>query len=295
MDVLYNLNWRLLIIITSIIVLASLLTPVVRWFIKRAFINNAQEKNIDSTSFRFFMNAASFVIWIIAIGVIVLYIPKLRALAVTLFAGAGIFVAIIGLSAQQAFSNIINGIFIVLFKPFRVGDMIRIGKEEYGLVEDITLRHTVINSFENKRIIIPNSIISSSVIINDSITDSKVCRWIEVGISYDSDIDLAIKIIQEEAVKHKDCIDVRTNKQKAEGEPQVIVRLVSFNDSSMKLKSYVWTGNPMNAFAMHSDINKSIKKRFDEEGVEIPFPYRTIVYKNELTPNTILKKDGKDC
>jgi small-conductance mechanosensitive channel len=213
-------------------------------------------------------------------------VPKLKALAITLFAGAGILVAIIGFAAQQAFSNIIGGIFIVIFKPFRVGDMIKVGSLPYGLVEDITLRHTVINNFENKRIIIPNSIISSENIINDSIEDSKIRRWIEVGISYDSDIDLAMRIIQEEALKHPDCIDVRTQEEKDAGIPQVLVRLISFGDFSINLRAYVWTSNPIQAPHMHYEINKNIKKRFDVEGVEIPFPYRTLVYKKDLPPNT---------
>ena len=275
-------NLKITIIIGSIIISASVLTPLVRWLIKRAFVNNTHQKNVDPTSYRFFMNAASFVIWIVALGVIVSYIPALKSLAITLFAGAGILVAVVGFAAQQAFSNIINGIFIVFFKPFRVGDMVKIGSQDYGIVEDITLRHTVINNFENKRIIIPNSTVSSDVIVNDTITDSKVCKWIEVGISYDSDIELATKIIKEEAIKHPFCIDVRNEKQITAGVSQVEVRLVSFGDSGVKLKAYVWTENPLKAFQMHSDINKAIKNRFDKEGVEIPFSYRTIVFKKDM-------------
>ena len=202
-----------------------------------------------------------------------------------LFAGAGIMMAILGFAAQQAFSNIISGIFIVIFKPFRVGDLIKVGSLEYGFVEDITLRHTVITNFQNKRIIIPNSIISAETIVNDTIEDTKVCRWIEIGISYDSDIDHATSIIQEEAIKHPRCIDVRTQKEKEKGVPQVIVRQISFGDFSINLRAFVWTKTSIEAYQMHSDLNQSIKKRFDKEGIEIPFPYRTIVYKKDLSEN----------
>ena len=254
--------------------------------INKTFLTASKKLNADPTGYKFLKNAVSTIIWLIAIGAIISLIPRLKTLTVTLFASAGILVAIVGFASQQAFANIINGIFIVIFKPFRVGDMIKVGNMEYGVVEDITLRHTIINDFKNKRIIIPNSTMGSEVITNDSIHDKKICKWIEVGISYDSDIDLAIKIMQEESVKHPFCIDNRTTKQKKDGTPQIAVRVIGFGESSVNLRGYVWTDDPSIGFQMHSDINIAIKKRFDAEGIEIPFPYRTIVYKKDLPENT---------
>lgn len=280
-----NVDWHRIILIICILVGAFVLSRSLRWLINRSFVNASEKLNVDPTRYRFFKNAVSLIIWVTAFAAIIYMIPRLKALAITMFAGAGILVAILGLAAQQAFSNIISGIFIVIFKPFRIGDMIKVGTQEYGIVEDITLRHTVINNFENKRIIIPNSVISSETVINDVIEEAKICRFIDLGISYDSDVDLATKIIQEVAKGHASCIDVRTDQQKAAGDPQVVVRLISFGEFSVNLRAYVWTNDPLTAVQMHSDINKGIKKRFDKEGVEIPFPYRTLVYKNELPPN----------
>lgn len=265
--------------------LALILTPLSRWLITRSYTAASKKLNVDPTRYRFLKNAVSLIIWLGAIATIVLLIPKFKALAITLFAGAGILVVVIGLAAQQAFSNIIGGIFIVIFRPFRVGDIIQVGTLEYGIVEDINLRHTTIRTFKNNRIVIPNSVISSENIINDSIEDPRVRKDVEVGISYDSDIDLAIKIIQEEAIKHPHCIDTRTEVEKREGIPQVIVRVVKFGDFSVDLKALVWAPNVLVTFDMHSDINQAIKKRFDSEGIEIPFPYRTLVYKNDLPKN----------
>jgi len=64
------------------------------------------------------------------------------------------------------------------------------------------------------------------------------------------------------------------------------VRVISFGDSSVNLRAYVWSVDPVHVFQMDFDINKAAKKRFDEECIEIPFPYRTIVYKNDLKTNT---------
>ena len=275
-------NWHLYLVIGIILVSGFILSRFVRWLITKSLLKEESKIKTDVTRVKFFKNAASFIIWLIVLGLIVIQIPELKSLAVTLFAGAGILIAIIGFAAQEAFSNIVSGIFIVIFRPFRVGDMIQVGSQDYGIVEDINLRHTIIVNFENKRLIIPNSRISSDVIVNDNIEDKKVCRFIEVGISYDSDLELAMKIMQEESVKHPQSIDNRTKKEKENNEEIVEVRLLKFNEYSIDLRAYVWTKDPQFAPRMHSDINKKIKHRFDAEGIEIPFPYRTIVYKKDL-------------
>ncbi|MBC8465599.1 mechanosensitive ion channel family protein [bacterium] len=281
----FFIEWKIPIIIALILVGTFFLMRLFNWIINRSIDSASEKLKVDLTRYKFFKNAFSFIIWLIALGVIVSLIPALKTFAVMLFAGAGIMMAVLGFAAQHAFSNIISGIFIVIFKPFRVGDLIKVGSINYGIVEDITLRHTVIRNFENKRIIIPNAVISAETIVNDTIEDSRICRWIEIGISYDSDVDHAIRIIQKEAMKHPDCIDVRTTAEKEAGAPQVLVRQIAFGDFSINLRAFVWTHSSIQAWQMHSDLNRSIKKRFDAEGIEIPFPYRTIVYKKDLPEN----------
>jgi small conductance mechanosensitive channel len=275
-------DWKFYVMIGSILIGGFLLSKIVRWLISKSLLIENSKIKTDITRAKFLKNAASLIIWLVVFGLIIFQIPEFQTLGVSLFAGAGILLAAIGFAAQEAFSNIVSGVFIVIFRPFRVGDMIKVGAENYGIVEDITLRHTVILNFENKRMIIPNSIISSDVIVNDSIEDQKVCRYIEVGISFDSDIELAIRILQEEGLKHPLSIDGRTKKEKKENVDVVEVRFLKFNEYSMDLRAYVWTDDPLNALKMHSEINLRIKKRFDEEGIEIPFPYRTVVYKNDM-------------
>lgn len=276
-----NISLHTWIAMGSVIVIAFALNYFVRFLIAKANKYNIQ-KHKDLTRINFFKNAISAVIWIVTAGIIIFMIPALRSIAVTLLAGAGILVAVVGFAAQEAFANIIGGIFIIIFKPFRISDMIKVGDLDYGIVEDITLRHTVIVNFENKRIIVPNAKISSENIINSTIEDDKVCRFVEVGISYDADLELAKKIMYEESVSHPDCIDNRTKEDKKAGISEVEIRLIEFGEYSINLRAYVWCSSPLKALRMHSDINQKIKKRFDEEGIEIPFPYRTIVYKKDL-------------
>jgi small-conductance mechanosensitive channel len=264
--------------VIAIIVGAFGIVKLLRWIIDQALTGDLVDglRRIDRTRYKFFKNAVSLVVWLIALAAIISLVPKLKSLALTLFAGAGIFVAVIGFAAQQAFSNIISGIFIVIYKPFRVGDVIRVGANHYGIVEDITLRHTIIQNFENRRIIIPNATMNSETVINDHINDKKICKYIEVGISYGSDVHKAMAIMREICEAHPMCFDNRSEEEMAAKEPKVIVRTVALQDSSVLLRAYVWVENPLDVFAMRSDLFIDIKARFESESIEIPFPHRTV-------------------
>lgn len=269
-----------LFIIIGIILTAIILNRLLAWLMNRSFNTASEKLKVDPTRYKFFQNGVSLIIWLMAFAAIIMLVPRLKSIAIAMFAGAGVFLAILGFAAQQAFANIISGVFIVMFKPFRVGDIISVGKEYFGHVEDITLRHTVITDWENRRIIIPNSIMGNETIINSSIEDERICEFVIMGVSYDTNIDQAIKVIREEAEKHPFCIDTRTVQEINEGIPKVKVQVIGFGDSSVNLRANVWSDDLVNARMMHFDLNKSIKERFDLEGIEIPFPYRTIVYKD---------------
>ena len=77
-------------------------------------------------------------------------------------------------------------------------------------------------------------------------------------------------------------MDNRTKEEKKNNVPAVLARLIGFGDSSINLRTYVWSKDPAKSFDLHTDLNRIVKKRFDEEGIEIPFPYRTIVYKKDI-------------
>lgn len=271
-----------LIFVIVTLAVASLVLVILRKIATKLINSNADKIKVDPTNFSFIKNSLSFIIYFIALIVIFRHIPSLRSFGSALFAGAGIIAAIIGFASQKAFSNIITGIFILIFKPYRVGDVIEISNGRIGTVEEITLRHTVIKDFKNERIIVPNTVISDDIIINSSITDSKIQCRVEVGISYDSDIDLAMQIMREECEKHPLLIDNRTHEDLANDVPLVRVAVIALADFSVNLRASAWTESFSDAFQMRTDLLKIIKERFDREGVEIPFPYRTIVYKKDM-------------
>lgn len=268
--------------IMVVIMSAVTINFIVRFLVTNYFKRESPRINVDPTTFSFVKNAFSFLVVIITFISVVYMIPSFKQIAVTLFAGAGILAAIVGFASQAAFSNIINGIFLVIFKPFRLGDLIEIGtKSEYvGRVEDITLRHTVIKNFENKRIIVPNSVISNEIIVNRSIVDEKVIRYLDITISFTADVDKAVSLIQEECMNHPLFTDPRTQEQKDANEDIVEVRVLGMAQYGIQLRAYVCGETSPESFVLVTDLYKIIKKRFDKEGVEIPLPYMNVILKN---------------
>lgn len=271
---------RFLIIVIGTILAAYLFRVVY----KRSILSATKIVQNDPTSYKFISHVGSALIYIIGLSWAIFEIGTLRSVAQSLLATAGIFAVAIGLASQHALSNVVSGVFIIVFKPFRVNQRIRMRDTLVGTVEDITLRHVIIKDFENRRIIIPNSVISQEVIINADIEDVKICRWVEFNISFDSDIDNAKQIMAEEVAAHKFYIDTRTPEQIEEGMPLVLVRVVEVGAYFVKLRAWAWSNNSPEAFEMGCDLFESIKKRFDAEGVIIPVPTQYIQMGKDKSP-----------
>ncbi|MEM1328581.1 MAG: mechanosensitive ion channel family protein [Bacteroidota bacterium] len=267
------------LIFIGILIATIIVAYIVDRIFKKIIRKSTETMKTNPTNYLFLRHIVTAVIYILGFGIAVSQVPSLKTLAASMLAGAGILAVAIGFASQAALSNVISGLFIIIFKPFRVNDRLAVGTDS-GIVEDITLRHTVIRNFQNERVIIPNSIISDQVLINSNLVDDHVCRWLEIGISYDSDIDLAKSIMADEARQHPLYYDVRTEEQIESGTPEVTVRVLGLGDSSVNLRAWVWARTAADGFLMSCDLYESVKKRFDREGIEIPFPHRTLVYKD---------------
>lgn len=277
-------NLQYIGLFVGIMLATVVIAYLVNRFFKRLIRRSTEVMKNDPTNYLFLRHAATGIIYTVGFGLAIFTMPNMRALASSLLAGAGILAVAVGFASQHALGNIISGLFIVIFKPFRVNDRLLV-KDMFGIVEDITLRHTVIRNFENKRIIIPNTIISNEIIVNSDFGDDKICKWIDVGISYDSDLAKAKRVMREEILHHPLLIDTRTAEQIENGDILAPVRVLSLGDSSVNLRGWAWAKDTGDAFQMSCDLYESIKLRFDAEGIEIPFPHRTIVHKN-LLPKT---------
>lgn len=249
---------------------------IVVCIIKRLFKRAMERKNrvlLDNTNVGFIQRMIIYAIYLIAITAFLGMIPGMNKISNSILASAGILAAAVGFASQEALSNIISGMFIIFSKPFRVGDVIKLDDVVTGTVAEITLRHTIIYSLDNREILIPNSKVNSSTIINSTIGDPTTCAFIEIGVSYTTNLDHAMEVMREEIMKHPLLIDRRSEIDKKSGVPQVIIRVIQLGDSSITLKAWAWASSAGDAFVLTCDSLKSIKERFDKENIEIPYPY----------------------
>jgi small conductance mechanosensitive channel len=247
-------------------------------FFNRFLKKSAKLLNNDPTKYRFLRHFLRALIYIVGFAWAISQVPYLKTLSDSLLAGAGVLALAVGLASQQAFSNIVAGLFIIIFKPFRINDRLKINKDNMlqGVVEDITLRHTVIRDFENRRIVVPNAVISQEILTNADLGQDKIIKYIEVNISFSSDIDLVKKIMREEILNHPMQIDGRSEEEIASGEEIVNVRVIAIGEYFMTIRAWACAKNATDGFIMYCDLLESIKKRFDVEKITLPYPNREV-------------------
>jgi small conductance mechanosensitive channel len=263
-------------VIAIAIIILSWITCVIttRLILRTKWVIGKLKAKIDKTVIHYIVRVKNLLIVILALIIYASLVPGLRALFGTMLAGAGITALVVGFAAKSTMANLISGLSLAIYRPFRIGDMVDI-EGQYGTVEDITLRHTIVLTWQKKRLIIPNAKLDEMTLINYSIIDPRIICTVEMGVSYDTDIDLARRLILEEAFKcpHRDL----------KGDDP-IVRIISHGDFSIGLRVYVWVPSVVEMWLARYWLYEHVKKRFDREGVEIPFPYRTVVYKKDLPP-----------
>ncbi|WP_233564773.1 mechanosensitive ion channel family protein [Methanohalophilus sp. RSK] len=271
------------VFVISVIVLTLVASKLVDRLIHHQFEMASRRMDVDETAYRIIRHTSVALVYVFGLVLIIMRFPTLQNLSFAIFAGAGFLGIVVGLAAQSTMSNIISGVSLAIFRPFRVGDRVNV-RDDYGKITDITLRHTIVKTWDNRRLIIPNHVISDEAIINWTIEDPTVCWPIDIGISYDSDIDLARKIMVEEGRKHNKTMSFSELRQYDEkfSDDDILVLLTELGDFAVNLKLFVWVRDRSFAYLTGCEIREAIKKRFDQEGIEIPFPYRTLVYKKDL-------------
>ncbi len=220
------------------------------------------------------------VIFLINLAIVILMFLQVRGfqqVGAAMIGASGILAVVLGLAAQESMSNIIGGFFLAYYKPFNVGDLIFIPEKNLtGIVLEVGLRHTEIKALNNSKITIPNSIMNNTIVENKDKDISAFKNFLFFDISYSSDIDEAIKIIQENCIAHADCVDSRKRYEKEQEKPIVPVLVTGLKDFSVELRATVASKDALGGFQMCCDLRKSIKEDFDKNGIVIPFPTHTI-------------------
>jgi len=182
----------------------------------------------------------------------------------------------VALALQDTLANLFAGIHILIEKTIRVGDFIRLETGQEGYVDDITWRTTRVRMLPNNMVIIPNSKLAQSIVTNYYLPEKRMSLLISINVSYSSDPEKVEKILVEEAKKAVGEVPGLL------GDPEPFVRFIpGFGESSLDFTLICQVKEFVDQYPVQHELRKRIFKRFGEEGIEIPFPQRTVHLKGE--------------
>ena len=225
-------------------------------------------KKSDSVHLRFSKSIINVFINVIIIYSLAQQFEITKDISKTLLQSGSLMVAIATFAAQQTLANVISGISLSLSKPYNVNEKIKVMQNgnviAEGMVKDVTLRHTVIGQFNGESCIVPNSIMDSSTIVNTNFTKN-VGNFVEIEVSYDTDIEEAIRIMCR--VCAENVLTLNTEKD--------VVTVKGYTQNGVILKATVWAKDLNDSFLACSDIRVTLVKEFKKCGITIP--YQTVI------------------
>jgi len=189
----------------------------------------------------------------------------------SLVAALGIGSLAIGLAAKDTLANMISGFTLMIDRPFRIGDRIQLAGGQWGDVLDIGLRSTKIKTGDNTLLIIPNSELCNSSLVNMSFPDIRSKAKITVGVAYSADVAKVKALLKEIAL----------SVPAVEREPAPEAFLTTFGESSLNVSLFLWVKDYNHVMQVTDSINSMIINRFRESGIDIPYPTRTVVLEKE--------------
>lgn len=198
-------------------------------------------------------------------------ISKLGVQTASLIAVVGAAGLAIALALQGSLANLASGVIIITLRPFKVGDYVETGSNA-GIIEQIQLFYTQMRSPDNKEVMIPNANITSSALVNYTARPERRCDMV-FAVSYDSDLDKIRRIIK----------DLLNKDERVLKDPEPIIVIGELADSSVNLWVRPWVKTD-DLWEFKWDYTEAVKKRFDEEGITIPFPQRDVHYYQQSIP-----------
>lgn len=231
--------------------------------IKKISENADRWKMITKSTVLLFDNAAKIII----LGFGIYFILLSWEIRVTAFlASAGIIGIVFGFAAKDTLANLFGGVFVLVDKPYALGDFIVLDSGEKGIVTDIGIRSTRLKTRDDIEITIPNAIMANTKVTNESGPRSKTRVRVNVGVAYGTDVGQVKEILYEIAKNNEDVVE----------SPEPRARFREFGNSSLNFQLLCWVDHPVLRGRVTDDLNTKVYERFSEEGIEIPFPQRDI-------------------
>lgn len=222
-----------------------------------------------------------FIYWLILALFVASALKEMGFNLAVLLGAAGVLTVAIGFASQTSASNLISGLFMVGEKPFQLGDVIRVG-ETVGEVLSFDLLSVKLRTFDNLFVRIPNETLIKTELTN--LTRFPIRRFdMRVGVAYKENIGRVREVLNRVADNNPLCLD----------EPAPIFFFTGFGESSLDIQFSVWTRTE-NFRELRSLLHEDVKVAFDAEGIEIPFPHRTLYTGSVTEPFPIVRVPGED-
>ena len=258
------------------VVIAKIFTTILEKLVDHAMKKDARA----SMPFKYLLKIIRTVIYVIAVFAILMNVKPLQSISTAILGATSVMTVVVGLAAQETFGNFIAGFFIVIYQPFHVGDMVNLPEKNIsGTVIEITFRHTILNTIENTKIIVPNSTMNSAIVEDKAFGQKTYIRYLSLTVAYNTDIEKLERVITDVVINTDGVIDTRSVEAQEKNLP-INITVNEFLDSGIQIRFPFTTKSLGKSVETASKIRKSLLVAFRENGIEIPYQKIQIIKDN---------------
>ena len=255
----------------------ALVAWVVGWLLRMAvqrMLAHDKHDHFDRMAIKFLAKLSRYAVYIFAFISYVHFVPGISGMGMVSLASVSVISVVLGLAAQNTLGNVIAGISLLLYRPFKLGDRLQVLAPtglETGTVESLTLGYTLLRTDENRKIVVPNSLMASQTNINLSPNNSRILCTVPVCIGYESNIDQARAILIDLAGKHPKTLATT-------GCP-----ITQLSGSGIVFSLELWCSDALTAITIRGDLLDQIVKRFSIEGIQFGFSQTRLLLRDDLS------------
>lgn len=258
------------------VVIAKIFTTILEKLVDHVMKKDARA----SMPFKYLLKIIRTVIYVIAVFAILMNVKPLQSISTAILGATSVMTVVVGLAAQETFGNFIAGFFIVIYQPFHVGDMVNLPEKNIsGTVIEITFRHTILNTIENTKIIVPNSTMNSAIVEDKAFGQKTYIRYLFLSVAYNTDIDKLERVITDVVINTDGVIDTRSVEAQEKNLP-INITVNEFLDSGIQIRFPFTTKSLAKSVETASKIRKSLLVAFRENEIEIPYQKIQIIKDN---------------
>ena len=242
-----------------------------KYFVARAVEGSLRHRDFDETLVGLAVSTAVVVTAVVAVA-LAATVAGFGVVLAAFATLAGALALAVGFAAQDLIANFVAGVFIIQDEPFTVGDWIEWGGES-GVVREIHLRVTKLDTFDNQLVTVPNADLANAAVVNNVANDRRRVA-VEFGIGYADDVEAARTAIVEEAARIDGALD----------DPEPTAPVTALGDSAVVLSGRLWIDPQEHGYGgVRAQFLEAVKARFDAEGIDMPYPHTELTGGVEVT------------